>query len=186
MIYVFGLGNPGTKYEHTRHNAGIDALCKAAAFFQVKLRRRCFRLYSYAKVPGAQLVFPLTYMNSSGKILKNFEIKDPSDLVVVCDNMDLACGGLRIRKGGGPSGQKGLNSITENLGSSDFVRIYIGIGRPTEGLSVVDYVLGKEKEELRKNAYEQALKDASKAIVAYINGASIEELQGEFNRKGIL
>lgn len=186
MIYVLGLGNPGTEYEHTRHNAGIDALNKAAAFFQVKLRKRCFRLYSSAKVPNAHLIFPLTYMNNSGKVLRYFDIKDPASLVVVCDNMDLACGGLRIRKGGGASGQKGLNSITEKLGSSDFIRIYIGIGRPKDGTKVVDHVLGKETDPELVNAYEQALEDASKAIIAYINGASIEELQRDFNRKGIL
>lgn len=185
MIYVFGLGNPGTKYEHTRHNAGIDALSKAAAFFQVKLKKRCFRLYSYAKVPGAQLVFPLTYMNSSGKVIKYFDIDNPSQLVVVCDNMDLACGGLRIRQGGGASGQKGLNSIADNLGSSEFVRIYIGIGRPKEGVSVVDHVLGRETDKKYIEAYEKALEDASKVIVEYINGKSIEELQRDFNRKGI-
>lgn len=186
MIYVLGLGNPGTKYEHTRHNAGVDAVIKAAAFFQVKLRKRCFRLYSYAKVPNAQLIFPLTYMNNSGNIVKYFDIKDASDLVVVCDNMDLAVGGLRIKKGGGASGQKGLNSIAEKLGTQDFVRIYIGIGRPNEGVSVVDHVLGKETDAELKQAYEKALEDASKAIIAYINGAGIEELQRDFNRKGIL
>jgi PTH1 family peptidyl-tRNA hydrolase len=185
MIIVLGLGNPGSKYEHTRHNVGFDAVQQAAAFFQVTLKKRCFRLYRQAKVsPEAVLVQPLTYMNASGNIMGSFKSDD--DFVVVCDNMDLAAGGLRIRKGGGSSGQKGLASIAEHLGRSDFIRIYIGIGRPAPGTEVVDHVIGIEPEGEKKQAIDKAIEDAAKAIVKYINGASVEELQLEFNRKGIL
>ena len=127
MIVVMGLGNPGASYEHTRHNVGFDAVDKAAAFLQVKLRKRCFRLYREARVFGpssdascesssskpekmvhkASLVEPLTYMNASGDIVRFFD--NASDFVVVCDNMDLAAGGLRIRKGGGASGLEGAS-----------------------------------------------------------------------------
>lgn len=185
MIIVLGLGNPGSKYEHTRHNVGFDAVQQAAAFFQIRLKKRCFRLYRQAKVsPEAILVQPLTYMNASGNIMGSFSPDD--DFVVVCDNMDLAAGGLRIRKGGGSSGQKGLASIAEHLGRSDFIRIYIGIGRPAPGTEVVDHVIGIEPEGEKKQAIDKAIEDAAKAIVKYINGASVEELQLEFNRKGIL
>lgn len=204
MIVVMGLGNPGASYEHTRHNVGFDAVDKAAAFLQVKLRKRCFRLYREAKVFGsssdascesssskpekmvqkASLVEPLTYMNASGDIVRFFD--NASDFVVVCDNMDLAAGGLRIRKGGGASGQKGLNSIAQQLGRSDFLRIYIGIGRPLDGTAVVDHVLGREPDGERKDAIEKAIDDAAMAIVKYIGGATVEELQLEYNRKGIL
>ena len=189
MIVVLGLGNPGSEFEHTRHNVGFDAVEKAAAFFQVTLKKRCFRLYRQAQVRSesgreALLVQPLTFMNASGKIMGSFGKDD--DFVVVCDNMDLAAGGLRIRRGGGASGQKGLNSIAENLGRSDFIRIYIGIGRPAEGVEVVDHVIGREPEGEKKDAIDKAVEDASRAIVKYINGATVEELQLEFNRKGLL
>ncbi len=188
MTVVIGLGNPGSKYEHTRHNVGFDAVERAAAFFQVKLRKRCLRLYRQAIVKtddgNAVLVQPLTYMNASGKIMKSFSKTDR--FVVVCDNMDLALGGLRIRQGGGSSGQKGLESISEYLGSSDYTRIYIGIGRPQEGVSVVDHVLGCETEKERKEILDKAVDDAAKAIVKLINGASVGDVQLEFNRKGIL
>ncbi len=190
MIVVLGLGNPGAKYEHTRHNVGCDALNEAAAFFQLKLKKRCFRLYREAKVQPsekteeASLVEPLTYMNKSGDIIKYFDKE--ATYVVLCDNMDLAIGGLRIRKGGGASGQKGLNSIAENLGRSDFIRIYIGIGRPAEGVDVVDHVLQKEPDGPRKEALDKAIKDAAMAVVKFINGATVEELQLEYNRKGLL
>ncbi|MBR2282411.1 MAG: aminoacyl-tRNA hydrolase [Spirochaetales bacterium] len=185
MIVVLGLGNPGSRYEQTRHNVGFRAVSEAAAFFQVKLKKRCFRLYRQARVNGqALLVQPLTYMNASGDIMDSFSKDD--DFVVVCDNMDLAAGGLRIRKGGGASGQKGLASISEKLGRSDFVRIYIGIGRPEEGVSVPDHVLGVDAPGERKDAVDKAVSDAAKAIEKYISGATVEELQLEFNRKGIL
>ncbi len=189
MIVILGLGNPGSRYEQTRHNVGFRAVSEAAAFFQVKLKKRCFRLYRQAKVAAAGgtkalLVQPLTFMNASGNIMDGFSKDD--DFVVVCDNMDLAAGGLRIRKGGGSSGQKGLASIAEKLGRSDFVRIYIGIGRPEEGVSVTDHVLGTDSPGQRKDAVDKAVSDAAKAIERYISGSTVEELQLEFNRKGIL
>ena len=197
MIVVFGLGNPTATYEHTRHNVGFDAVNEAAAFLHVKLRKRCFRLYREAKITSqkasqnanktsleASLVEPLTYMNNSGNVVKYF----PQDAIyiVVCDNMDLAVGGLRIKKGGGASGQKGLNSIAENLGRTDFIRIYIGIGRPSEGTQVVDHVLQREPDGPKKDALDKAITDAARAIVKFINGATVEELQLEYNRKGLL
>lgn len=189
MIVVLGLGNPGSEFEHTRHNVGFDAVQQAAAFFQVTLKKRCFRLYRQAKVSSkdgreALLVQPLTFMNASGRIMGSFSRDD--DFVVVCDNMDLAAGGLRIRRGGGASGQKGLASISENLGRSDFIRIYIGIGRPAPGVEVVDHVIGREPEGEKKEAIDKAVADAARAVVKYINGATVEELQLEFNRKGLL
>lgn len=189
MTVVLGLGNPGTRFAHTRHNVGFRAVDKVAAFFQVKLRKRCFRLYRQAKVVlpdgrSALLVQPLTYMNASGNIMKYFCRDD--DFVVICDNMDLAAGGLRIRSGGGASGQKGLNSIAENLGRSDFLRIYIGIGRPAEGVQVVDHVIGIETDGKKKQAVEEAEADAARAVVEYLNGTAVGQLQTEFNRKGIL
>lgn len=197
MIVVFGLGNPGATYEHTRHNVGFDAVNEAAAFLHVKLRKRCFRLYrearildnNYASGRGqssikASLVEPLTYMNNSGEVVKYFD--NNSTFIVVCDNMDLAVGGLRIKKGGGASGQKGLNSIASHLGRTDFIRIYIGIGRPSEGDEVVDHVLQREPSGPKKDALDKAINDAAMAIVKFINGATVEELQLEYNRKGLL
>ncbi|MCR5760516.1 MAG: aminoacyl-tRNA hydrolase [Sphaerochaetaceae bacterium] len=186
MRFVIGLGNPGTKYAHTRHNAGFDATDRLAAFFQVTLKKRCLRLYRRATVPGGLIVQPLTYMNKSGNIIKYLRIKDASSVAVICDNMDLAVGGLRIRRGGGSSGQKGLNSISEALGSPDFIRIYVGVGRPEEGVDVVDHVLQVEKDERKAELYNQALDLAMKASVKFLEGSDVEELQREFNRKGVL
>lgn len=188
-MIVFGLGNPGSEYLHTRHNAGFDVIDKTAAFFQKSLKKRCFRLYRYLKISEKDiLVEPLTYMNNSGNVIKYFKkkITNPSEVVVICDNMDLAVGGLRIRQNGGSSGQKGLNSIASNLGSNDFIRIYVGIGRPDENTSVADHVLSREENPEKKKAYEEALEEASKALRCLIEGKTVEEVQRDFNRKGLL
>lgn len=185
MKFVFGLGNPGEKYRNTRHNAGYDVLCRVAAFFQVELKKRCIHKYSIAETEKAKLIFPLTYMNNSGDVVKCFKIYNPSDLVVICDNMDLACGGLRIKQGGGSSGQKGLASVAQVMNSQDFVRIYVGIGRPNVGEEVVDYVLGRERDSTLLSAYNEALDAAAKAVEEYIEGESIANIQCKYNRKGI-
>lgn len=187
MKLIVGLGNPGPEFEHTRHNAGFDALDKVAAFFQVTLRKRCFCPYMYAKVPGAILLKPLTYMNNSGKAIKYFKKKfNSEDIIVLVDNMDLAVGGLRIKLGGGTAGQKGLKSIAEVLGNEDFARIFIGTGRPAEGVSVNDHVLSREKDPVKLNAYCEALEAAAMGAKDFISGESIGQIQCKYNRKGIL
>ena len=188
MKLIIGLGNPGSEYSHTRHNAGFDAVDYAAAFFQTELKKRCLCNYRYAKVPGAILIQPLTYMNRSGKVLRHFSrygIK-PSDVMTVCDNMDLAAGGIRIKNGGGNGGQKGLNSIQECLGSADFVRLFIGTGRPAPGVEVIDHVLGVETDPAKAAELNKAIECAAKAIAAFIEGEDIAKIQSVYSRKGLL
>ena len=189
MTIVMGLGNPGARYENTRHNVGFTCVDRLAAFFQVRLRKRCFRLYSRASVSTdsgnkALLVKPLTYMNRSGDVVRYFGKDDK--FVVVVDNMDLACGGVRIKFGGGNSGQKGMASIAEALGTPDFLRIYIGTGRPHKDTPVNEHVLGVETLEPYRTALDEALEEAKAAIVEYIDGEPIERIQCRHNRKGIL
>ena len=186
MITVIGLGNPGVQYKDTRHNAGYSVLCRVVAFFHEELKKRPFCNYSMAKTDKATLVFPQTFMNKSGEVLKNFKIYKGEDLVVICDNMDLALGGVRVKFGGGNAGQKGLKNISELFGSPDFVRVYVGIGRPAPGVDVSSHVLGRERDEERLKAYNEALDMAAKAVISYIDGKSIEEIQCEYNRKGLL
>ena len=188
MRLILGLGNPGSRYSHTRHNVGFDAVDHAAAFFQTELKKRCLCNYRYAKVPGGILVQPLTFMNASGNVLRHFakyHLK-PQDIMVVCDNMDLGAGGLRIKQGGGNGGQKGLNSIQEILGSGEFVRLFIGTGRPAPGTEVIDHVLSVETDPQKSKKLEEALKDAGSAIAEFLGGADVAQLQSQYNRKGLL
>ncbi len=183
MRLMLGLGNPGTKYEHTRHNVGFDAVQSCAAFFQVKLKKRCFRLYRQAPVQmGAQevlLVQPLTYMNNSGKILKHWPAVQPHDIVVVCDQLDLPPGMIRIRKGGSSAGHNGLKSLMEHLGSGDFIRIYVGVGRPAEGSGVVEHVLGRSSDP----ALQVGVDLAAQALAELVQGTPVEEVMLAYNRR---
>ncbi|MDD7202635.1 MAG: aminoacyl-tRNA hydrolase [Sphaerochaetaceae bacterium] len=183
MVLVLGLGNPGSKYDHTRHNAGFDVVDRVAAFFQVRLRKRCFRLYRIAKadVGGrtCALVEPLTYMNSSGEIAPDFQGCDPEEMIVVCDQMDLPVGTIRVRKGGSSAGHNGLKSLISCFGSASFIRVYVGTGRPKQGETVVDHVLSRETDPL----YPVALDRAARAVIDLMQGRALVEVEGAYNQR---
>lgn len=182
-LLVLGLGNPGARYSHTRHNAGFDVLTEVAAFFQVTLRKRCFRLYRTARVvtEGKEwtLVMPLTYMNSSGEIAPDFPSAEIGRMIVICDQMDLPVGSVRIRQGGSSAGHNGLKSLIACFGSGGFIRVYVGTGRPLPGETVVDHVLSRETDP----AYPAALDRARDAVVALMKGMSPSEAACRFNAR---
>jgi len=148
MFLVLGLGNPGEKYRETRHNAGywtVELLARkhGAAF-------RHGRTYELAKAAlyaeEVCLARPLTYMNLSGKAARKLRRKlgiDPSRILVVHDDIDLKPGTIRIRRGGSSGGHLGVQSVIEGLGTADFPRMRIGVGRPPEGADPAAYVLRK-------------------------------------------
>ncbi len=170
---VFGLGNPGARYKGTRHNAGFETVEKVAAQLGIKLRKRCFRLYRKAVSGSLVLIEPLTYMNRSGDIAKEC-LKDGDQVVVVVDQMDLPPGRIRIRHGGSSAGHNGLKSMIAAIGS-DFIRVYIGIGRPAEGVSVPDHVLSRCSEEDRV-LIDQAEARAAEAILRLYDGEAFEKV----------
>ena len=141
------LGNPGKEYAHTRHNAGFlfaDWLKKNK---EVRIRRAKFdSLYGEIKLGGRRglIVLPQTYMNLSGIAVKGFakayEI-NPSDILVVCDDINFEVGQMRIKRKGSSGGQKGMGSIIEQLGTEEFPRIKIGVGDKAEAQDLKDYVL---------------------------------------------
>lgn len=148
-LLVVGLGNPGREYAHTRHNVGWMALdelaraCSAEGF-----RKKFSGEYAKGEVEGhaAVLLRPETYMNESGKSVQPaaaFFHAAPPSIVVLHDELDLPFGEVRVKVGGGHAGHNGLRSIVQHLGSADFVRVRIGIGRPPAGFrgEVADYVL---------------------------------------------
>jgi PTH1 family peptidyl-tRNA hydrolase len=154
-----GLGNPGPRYLDSRHNVGFRVVELAARGLGIKLRRPWLRGYrlGQAAPEGRRLclVQPLTYMNRSGAILSSLRpLEGDGSLLVVCDTLDLPPGQCRLRRGGSSAGHKGLVSIIAALGRSDFLRLYVGIGRPTRPEEVVDYVLGcpsgQEAEALQR------------------------------------
>lgn len=187
---MFGLGNPGQKYTLSRHNVGFDTVDRIAAFLHFKLRKRCFRLYRqtvHAMPSGVEATFvePLTYMNRSGDVVGFFIPKPFSvdELIVVCDNLDLPPGMIRIRKGGGTAGHNGLKSLVATLGSGEFLRVYVGIGRPEPPTSIVDHVLGKPCDPQESQALRSGVALAAEAVMALCEGRPLDEVMRAYNRK---
>ena len=170
-MIVFGLGNPGAKYRGTRHNVGFDTVERIAALKGIKLRKRCFRLYRKAVSDSLVLIQPLTYMNSSGDIAPEC-VKGDDTVVVIVDQMDLPPGKIRIRRGGSSAGHNGLKSMIGAIGP-DFIRVYIGTGRPSEGVSVADHVLSRCSREDRM-LLDKAEERAAEAILRLYGGETVE------------
>jgi len=143
---IVGLGNPGSRYQGTRHNAGFMVLDRLAETVRVTVDRTKFAsFYGEGSWLGERLVLlkPQTFMNLSGRAVADaarFYKVPPADIIVMHDELDLAFGQLRLKEGGGHGGHNGLRSIIAELGSADFIRLRIGIGRPDKG-SAEKYVL---------------------------------------------
>ena len=161
-----GLGNPGSKYHRTRHNVGFDLIELLSEQLVLSLKKPLFRQYEYAGdfsgTNSLHLIKPLTYMNRSGDImpglLRRKKISTES-LLIITDNMDLPPGKVRMKASGSSAGHNGLKSIIHNVGSGNFFRLYIGVGRPEKGTSVVDHVLGEFSGQDRVKV-DESLKDA--------------------------
>jgi PTH1 family peptidyl-tRNA hydrolase len=187
-LVVLGLGNPGTEYEHSRHNVGADVVALLAERHGGRLKAGKERaLVAEVRIGPARVVlaFPQTFYNESGNaarlLLERHGIDDLHHLVVVHDEMDLPPGKLKVKIGGGLAGNNGLKSIKAHLKSEDFVRVRVGIGKPPGRQEGVDHVLrrpGKaERAELDIAMQEAA--DAVEAILA--EGAELA--QTRFNAR---
>lgn len=158
-LLIIGLGNPGAEYVRTRHNAGFQALDFLATAFatpEFRSEEKFFAELASALVDGKKIVLvkPMTYMNESGKAVRallDFYKLEPKDIVVIHDDLDIAPRTLRTTDSSRPAGHNGVASIIEHLGTQDFFRIRLGIGRPaeTEGVCMPshDYVLGRFSDE---------------------------------------
>jgi len=148
VFLVAGLGNPGSEYEKTRHNVGFMVADQLAAMYRTKIKlvqsQALIAKIERVASPSFILAKPFTYMNLSGnsvfQLLKKFNFS-PQQLIVIHDDLDLDTGNVQIKKGGSIAGHRGLRSIVERLGTMDFIRIRIGIGRPAEKDDIVEYVL---------------------------------------------
>ena len=170
MVLIVGLGNPGPKYEKTRHNAGfwiVDALAEA---FGWKWSKKLFinALVAEGNIDGNKVVLakPQTYMNRSGeavgKLAKKYKMT-PEQTIVVYDDVDIELGDTRWRESGSAGGHNGMKSIIKHLGTQDFPRLRIGIGSPPERVPLEDYVLGNmnasDRSKLPINDNIQMLKE---------------------------
>jgi PTH1 family peptidyl-tRNA hydrolase len=146
---ILGLGNPGPRYAHTRHNIGRDLVEAAGARWGIALGTARFNArVGTGRVGDAQvcLGLPLTFMNLSGEAagaLARFYKLPPAQVLAVYDEMDLPLGAMRLRAGGSAGGHNGMKSLIQHLGSQDFPRLRLGIGRPPVGWDAADYVLSR-------------------------------------------
>ena len=177
MVYlVIGLGNPGKRYESTRHNIGFMVVEKLAERWKIELKHKSFNaLWGKGAMDKKQVLLakPQTFMNLSGtaaRRLQSFFKTDISNLIVIHDDLDLPFGSVRLKAGGGTAGHKGLASIESNLGTSGFIRVRLGIGKPVDKSRIEGYVLEpfrKEEQVVLPEVIERAA-DASAEVV--LNG----------------
>lgn len=148
MLVVVGLGNPGKEYKGSRHNVGFEVVDRVAREYGAEVTRRRFRsrIGEAATEAGpVLLVKPQTYMNDSGRAVQAvvaWNRLELDNLLVVCDDLDLKPGRVRVRRKGSSGGHKGLQSIVAALGTTGFARLRVGIGRPA-AMPPIDYVLGR-------------------------------------------
>ena len=185
MYLIVGLGNPGEEYAHTRHNAGFDTVDELARDARVNYwKNECGALTGKAVIAGQDVLLakPQSYMNVSGgpvkKLMAAYGIA-PDQLIVVHDDLDIAPASIRVKFGGGLAGHNGLKSIAEKLGTKDWYRVRVGIGRPPGRMPVVDFVLTKPRKG-DADDFAQGCYRASQAVDSLIRNG-LEKTQQDFN-----
>ena len=189
MFIIAGLGNPGSKYEGTRHNVGFDVIDRISDEYHIAVDTRKHKaLIGKGVIDGVKVILakPQTFMNLSGESIRAlvdyYKVDVTSELIVIYDDISLDVGQLRIRKKGSAGGHNGIKNIISHLGHDVFMRIKIGVGEKPKGYDLADYVLGrfsKEEKEKMDEAYTKAAEAVSMA-----GRGEIDEAMNQFNRKG--
>ena len=199
MYIITGLGNPGRKYEATRHNMGFDVVDILAKRHGVRVETARSRALVGNGVIGGEkalLVKPQTFMNLSGEAvsaLLSYYKEDPAEsLIIISDDIDLPVGHIRIRKSGSPGGHNGLKDIVSRIGTQEFIRIRIGVGQKPADWDLADYVLSRfvpadrkkidEAEEAAASAVEAILTDGVDKAMNVYNRFLPEEERAEAER----
>ena len=188
MYIIAGLGNPGRKYAHTRHNVGFDAIDRLSGIYQIPVEEKKFQgLFGTGFIGGQKvaLVKPQTYMNLSGECVRDFlyyyKVDPEEGLLVLFDDICLEPGSIRIRKKGSAGGHNGIRSIISHLGTQVFLRVKVGVGEKPKQYDLADYVLGHfsaEEKEKMEEGYRQAVE-----AVKYMVTDRVDEAMNEYNRK---
>lgn len=186
MKIIIGLGNIGTKYENTRHNAGFMVIDELAKKCNMEFNQEKFSAYfSKAKVHGEDVVLlkPTTYMNNSGFALRqclDFYKASIDDVIVIYDDVDLPVGKLRLRQKGSAGGHNGIKSIIQCGFSNEFDRIRVGIGKDSK-IPIIDWVLSKFRDE-EKEELSKAIKTAADAAYYSIDH-TFDKTMNLYNKK---
>lgn len=182
---IIGLGNPGPQYKKNRHNVGfqcLNALAQAHGLTFTSFKAKAHIARGVIADHSAILAKPITFVNESGQAARELMAClgcEPKDILVVHDDLDLPLGKIRLRAGGSAAGHKGVQSIIEALGTEEFPRLRIGIGRPPTKEGVVDYVLSDFSEE-EWAVMERAYDEAVAAIETFLQ-LGIEEAMNRHN-----
>lgn len=185
MYLIIGLGNPEEEYSKTRHNMGFNTINKLAQKYNIKITKTKYEgLYETGEIEGQKVILikPQTYMNLSGNCVKqfvDFYKIEKEKLLVIYDDMDIEPGTIKIRKKGSAGGHNGMKSIIQMLGTEEFPRIRIGIGRPEHNGDEINYVIGAiPKEEIPK--LEEGTEKAKEAIIEILKNG-IDKAMNKFN-----
>ena len=186
MYIIAGLGNPGKKYENTRHNMGFIAIDLLADEYDIKVDKLKFKaLVGEGRIAGQRVLLmkPQTYMNLSGEAIReavNFYKIDPEELIVIYDDIDIPTGTFRIRKKGSAGTHNGMRSVVQHLSSDQFPRIRVGIGSE-KPVDLINYVTGGISKT-EKQLLEEALVKSAKGAAAIVE-KGIDNAMNEYNVK---
>lgn len=187
MKFIIGLGNPGPEYVGTKHNIGFAVVKELAKECGIKMTKKMhFSLLGRGKVSGEEvtLALPETYMNLSGNAVGELvrrEVKDLKDIIVVCDDINLELGKIRMKRCGSSGGQKGLESIIHTIGTDEFARLRVGIATEVHRGDITDYVLSPFKhKDLRNVAHSISL--AKDALISAL-AEGIDKAMSKFNKR---
>lgn len=186
VFLIVGLGNPEVKYEKTFHNLGFLAAGDCAALLGVKFKKKeCEASVAEGYLGGEKIIIarPLTYMNASGRAVKQLVNKykvSPENLVVLYDDYDLPKGSVRIRPSGSAGTHNGMRSVIAELGFTEFPRIRMGIRDPLSEIPILNYVLSEIKKE-DYDLFASATRRAAEAAVSLARGEKIDNVMGKFN-----
>lgn len=173
---IVGLGNPGSRYQHTRHNFGFDVLDALARRHRITLHLHAVKaLCGQGRLHERPLLLvkPQTFMNASGQVVARLVsqyLRDDDLLIVVHDDIDLPLGKIKLKHRGGDAGHRGIRSIIACLGTGEFSRVRLGIGRPLEATEVIDYVLSPftaEEMDTYKAMIPQAIEHIETLLTAH-------------------
>ncbi len=185
MYLIIGLGNPEEEYSKTRHNMGFNAINKIAEKYEIEMKKTKFNgIYGRGNIEGEKvmLIKPQTYMNLSGKCVKeflDFYKIEREKMIIIYDDMDVEPGKIKIRKQGSAGSHNGMKSVISEIQTQEFPRIRIGIGRPIHENDKINYVIGNiPEEEMEK--LEEGIEKAKEATIDIL-AKGIDHAMNKFN-----
>lgn len=186
MFLIAGLGNPGLSYRKTRHNAGFQAVDQIASEYGIRFSKKGFScVYGEGRIGSERVILmkPQTYMNNSGeavRLVMDYYKIPPEKLIVLCDDIDLPVGSMRIRGNGSAGTHNGMRSVISCIHTEQFTRIRIGVGKDVS-LMLADYVLKRPPKE-EQVQLEEVFRKCVKAAELIVSGR-LNDAQAEFNKK---